>query len=38
MIQDYCTKYGMSYFLVSSDLPLEDLFLRQLRNRGLMKA
>lgn len=38
MIQDYCTKYGMSYSLVSSDLPLEDLFLRQLRNRGLMKA
>ena len=35
-IKDYCTRYGMSYSFAPTDMPLEDLLLKRLREGGLV--
>ncbi len=37
-IHDYCSHYGMSYSLVRTDVPIEELAIKRLRETGLVKA
>ncbi len=36
-IKDYCTHYGMTYSLIRTDTPLEELILKRMRENGLVK-
>jgi uncharacterized protein (DUF58 family) len=35
--RDFCSKRGMAYVLARSDMPVEDLVMRYLRRRGLVR-
>lgn len=37
-INDYCTRYGMSYTFASTETPLEELLLKRFRESGLVKG
>lgn len=37
-IKDYCVRYGMSYTFAPTDLPIEELLLKRLREDGLIKG
>ena len=36
-IENFCTKYGLNYFRVSTDLPIEDLIMSYMRRGGFVK-
>lgn len=37
-VQDYCTHYGMAYSLVDTSISVEDLLLKHLRAKGLLRG